>query len=498
MIGRMLGHYRIDSKLGEGGMGVVYRAFDTHLDRAVAVKVLRPDATTSPERKRRFVQEAKSASALNHPNIIHIYDIDTANLPDGPIDFIAMEFVPGKTLDLCIGKNGLSLKDTFKYGIQIADALARAHSAGIVHRDLKPANIIVADDGRVKLLDFGLAKLTERIVDDPEGAATTLTAQESPETEEGAIVGTVAYMSPEQAEGRKVDGRSDIFSFGSVLYEMVTGRRAFEGATKVSTLSAILDKEPKAASEISPAVPMELEKIIARCLRKDPERRAQGIADIKLALEELREESESGNLSGQVAATATVRPLARSPRRSVAIIAGVVALMVAVAGLAWWLLKRTSSAPARSEWVQITNLPDSAVQPALSPDGRMLTFIRGPSSFTTSGQVYVKLLHSGEPVQLTHDNHRKMSPVFSPDGSRIAYSVEGAPWDMWVVPVLGGEARLWLPNASGLVWIDKSTLLFSEIKDRVRHMAIVTSDESRAGSRDLYVPPHERGMAHRS
>src|SRR5258708_5663363 len=215
MIGQTLGHYRIDSKLGEGGMGVVYRAFDTHLDRAVAIKVLRPDAVASPERKRRFVQEAKSASALNHPGIIHIYDIDTANLPDGPTDFIAMEFVPGKTLDQWIGKNGLSLKDTLKYGIQIADALARAHAAGIVHRDLKPANIIVADDGRVKLLDFGLAKLTERIDDDPKGATATMATHESPQTEEASIVGTVAYMSPEQAEGKKVDGRSDIFSFGS-------------------------------------------------------------------------------------------------------------------------------------------------------------------------------------------------------------------------------------------------------------------------------------------
>ena len=396
MIGQTLGHYRIDSKLGEGGMGVVYRAFDTHLDRAVAIKVLRPDATASPDRKRRFVQEAKSASALNHPGIVHIYDIASANLPDGPTDFIAMEFVPGKTLDQYIGKSGLSLKDALKYGIQIADALARAHAAGIVHRDLKPANIIVADDGRVKLLDFGLAKLTEVIDGDPEGAATTMAAQESPETEEGAIVGTVAYMSPEQAEGRKVDGRSDIFSFGSVLYEMVTGRRAFEGATKISTLSAILHKEPKAASEISPAVPTELEKIIARCLRKDPERRAQGIADVKLALEELKQESESGRLSGQVAAATAVRPPARPPRRLVAITAGVVALVVAAAGLAWWLLKRPASAPARSEWVQITNLPDSIVQPALSSDGRMLTFIRGPLSFITSGQVYVKMLPSGE------------------------------------------------------------------------------------------------------
>ncbi len=497
MIGQTLGHYRIDAKLGEGGMGVVYRAFDTHLDRAVAIKVLRPDATASPDRKRRFVQEAKSASALNHPGIVHIYDIDSAHLPDGPTDFIAMEFVPGKTLDQHIGKSGLSLNDALKYGIQIADALARAHAAGIVHRDLKPANIIVADDGRVKLLDFGLAKLTEAIDSDPDDATATVAAQGTPHTEEGTILGTVAYMSPEQAEGRKVDGRSDIFSFGSVLYEMVTGRRAFDGTNKVSTLGAILHTEPKTASEISAGVPAELDKIIARCLRKDPERRAQGIADIKLALEELKQESESV-LSGQLGAATAVGPPAPSTRRFVAIASAVMALVVAAAGVALWLLKRPASAPARSEWVQITNLPDSAVQPALSPDGRMLTFIRGPSSFTTSGQVYVKMLPGGEPVQLTRDNYAKMSPVFSPDGSRIAYSVEGRPWDLWAVPVLGGEPRLWLPNASGLVWIDKSKLLFSEIKDRRLHMAIVTSDESRAGSRDLYVPPHERGMAHRS
>src|SRR5581483_612283 len=240
-----LGHYRIEAKLGEGGMGVVYRAFDTHLDRPVAVKILRADATASPERKRRFVQEAKSASALNHPNIIHIYDISSS---DGT-DFIAMEFVAGKTLDQLIGKNGLSLKDTLKYAVQIADGLARAHAAGIVHRDLKPANIIVADDGLVKLLDFGLAKLTAT-ADDSEAATATMNAQQTARTEEGTIIGTIAYMSPEQAEGKKVDARSDIFSFGSVLYEMVTGRRAFEGPTKLSTLSAILHKEPQPPGEL--------------------------------------------------------------------------------------------------------------------------------------------------------------------------------------------------------------------------------------------------------
>jgi eukaryotic-like serine/threonine-protein kinase len=493
MIGQALGHYRIEAKLGEGGMGVVYRAFDTHLDRPVAIKVLRADATTSPERKRRFLQEAKAASALNHPNIVHIYDISSS----GGTDYIAMEFVDGKTLNQLIAKSGLALRDTLKYALQVADALARAHAAGIVHRDLKPANIIVGEDGRVKLLDFGVAKLTETTVDsevDSEASTATMTAREDPQTEEGTIVGTVAYMSPEQAEGKKVDARSDIFSFGSVLYEMVTGRRAFGGANKISTLSAILHQEPQPMGELAPDLPAELEKIISRCLRKDRDRRAQHVGDIKLALEELRDDSASGKPSSTVKAGAQA-----TASNSVlpAMVAGAAVLLAATSAL-WWL-KRSPAAPPRAEWVQITNFADSVVQPALSPDGRMLAFIRGASTFFGPGQVYVKLLPSGDPVQLTHDETLKMSPAFSPDGSRIAYTTfSRKEWATWIVPVLGGEPRLWLPNAAALVWTGKSRLLFSEIKDGPLHMAIVTAEESRAEARDLYVPTHERAMAHRS
>src|SRR5215471_16370888 len=490
MIGQALGHYRIEAKLGEGGMGVVYRAFDTHLDRSVAIKILRVDAITSPERKRRFLQEAKAASALNHPNIIHIYDISSS---DGT-DFIAMEFVPGKTLDQWIAPNGLPLKDTLNYAIQIADALARAHSAGIVHRDLKPANIILAEDGRVKLLDFGLAKLTEPAADS-EAATTTMAAPERLQTEEGVILGTVAYMSPEQAEGRKVDARSDIFSFGSVLYEMVSGSRPFAGATRISTLSAILEREPQPLSDVAPNVPDDLAKIISRCLRKDRERRTQHIGDIRLALEELRDDTAAGKVSS---ASQTSAPAPARSRFPLAAILSGATILLAAAGAFWWL-KRTLVAPARSEWVQLTNFADSVSQPALSSDGRMLTFIRGPETFTGPGQVYIKMLPGGDPVQLTHDDLDKMSPAFSPDGSRIAYTVtKGRAWDTWVVPVLAGEPRLWLPNASGLVWIDPSKLLFSEIRGRGLHMAVVTAGESREGSRDIYVPPHERGMGHRS
>jgi eukaryotic-like serine/threonine-protein kinase len=489
MLGRTLGPYRIESKLGEGGMGVVYRAFDTRLDRAVAIKILRPDLALTPDRKLRFIQEAKAASALNHANIVHIYDIGEAE----GVGYIAMEFVPGKTLDRLIGRTGLPLRDTLKFAIQIADALARAHAAGIVHRDLKPSNVVIDDDGRVKLLDFGLAKLTETVEEDPDGATATL-RDTPPLTEEGAIVGTVAYMSPEQAEGKKVDARSDIFSFGSVLYEMATGRRAFHGATRAALLSAVMRDEPQPLTEMATGLPDELQKIVARCLRKDPDRRPRHIGDLKLALEDLKEESESGKLPAPAA-----RPASSSRRPLLLTIAAAAAVLLA-AGLAFERWKNPA-APTRADWVQITDLPDSVSQPALSSDGRMVTFVRGPKTFFGPGQIYVKMLPSGDPVQLTHDDSLKMSPAFSPDGSHIAYTTvdekNGVDWDLWDVPVLGGQPRKWLPNVSALVWLDPSTLLFSETKKGM-HMALVTSRENRAGARDIYVPAHERGMAHRS
>jgi len=231
MIGQKLLHYEIVEKLGEGGMGVVYKARDTRLDRFVALKFLPAEKIADAERKARFVQEAKSASALNHPNIITIHDIGE--------NFIAMEYVAGKTLDQITPRRGMRLGDALKIAVQIADALTKAHAAGIVHRDLKPGNIMVDGDGRVKVLDFGLAKLTETALGEDEATRTM-----KPHTEEGTIVGTAAYMSPEQAQGKLVDARSDIFSFGSVLYEMVTGARAFRGDSRMSTLAAVLQSEP--------------------------------------------------------------------------------------------------------------------------------------------------------------------------------------------------------------------------------------------------------------
>jgi serine/threonine protein kinase len=272
-----IAHFEIIAKIGEGGMGVVYKARDTHLGRFVALKVLPAESIADPERKRRFIQEAKAASALNHPNIVTVHDTGS----DSGLDFIVMEFIAGKTLREVIGKKGLKLDAVLKYGAQIAEALAAAHAEGIVHRDLKPGNVMVTDSGLVKVLDFGLAKLAE-----PKISEDAATQTMGPKTNEGVIVGTFAYMSPEQAHGKPVDARSDIFSFGSLLYEMITGHPAFTGESGLATLSAIVEKEPAPVSTIVPDTPPEVEKLIARPMRKDPERRIQHIVDVRLALEQ--------------------------------------------------------------------------------------------------------------------------------------------------------------------------------------------------------------------
>jgi serine/threonine-protein kinase len=266
MIGKTISHHKIVEKLGEGGMGVVYKARDTHLDRYVAIKVLPAEKVADPDRKRRFTQEAKAASALNHPNIIHVYDIDQAE----GTDFISMEYVVGRTLDQLIPPGGMPLSETVKYAVQIADALAAAHTAGIVHRDLKPANVMVTEKGLIKVLDFGLAKLSP--LSGIESMQTLTVA--------GTISGTLSFMSPEQAEGRPVDGRSDIFSLGAMLYEMASGIRAFERDSGISTLAAVLREQPPPLRNVPP----DLAAIISRCLYKNPGDRFQRADDIKQAL----------------------------------------------------------------------------------------------------------------------------------------------------------------------------------------------------------------------
>jgi serine/threonine protein kinase len=408
MIGRFLGHYEILTKLGEGGMGVVYKARDAHLDRFVAIKVLPPESLADPERKRRFTQEAKAASALNHPGIVTIYDITNA---DGT-DFIAMEYVQGKTLGELIGRKGLRVKDTLTYAIQAAGALAKAHATGIVHRDLKPSNIMVTDDGLVKIVDFGVAKLTvsSDMDDDQRTSAPTMTVKDRLETADGRIVGTVAYMSPEQAEGKRVDARSDIFSFGAVLYEMATGTRAFQGRSPVQTLAAVINAEPTPPSQLAKDLPRELERIILRCLRKDPARRVRGMADLAVDLEELR--SESGT---QIATTQG--PVRKRRMRWPMISA--VSILVAVAGA--WVLWPKSSAPLPSLTVEpLTTLSGDERSPTFSPDGHQVAFAwNGEKGDNTD--IYILPVGSGTPLRLTTDLAEDTAPAWSPDGSQIAF-----------------------------------------------------------------------------
>src|SRR5262245_10104241 len=424
MIGRRLLHFRIESQLGQGGMGVVYRALDTKLNRPVAIKVLARDAVSDPARKTRFVQEARAASALNHPSIITIHDIDTAE----GVDFIVMEYVPGKSLDRVIPRRGLPLAEVLQYAIKIADALAAAHAAGIVHRDLKPANIMVTDKGHVKVLDFGVAKLVERR--DANELASTETAPAH--TEEGAIVGTAAYMSPEQAEGKPVDARSDIFSFGVVLYEMVTGRPPFQGETKIATLSAILHTEPQPVSEAVEGVPRELERVITSCLRKDRNRRFQHLDDIKIALEELKADSESGKPAAPAGGLARPRQL-RWP-----ITAGAVLVATSAAAL-WFGRSREPVAPA--PLLRLTSDTGLSTDPALSPDGRLVAYASDRAG-ADNLDIWVKQVEGGDPLRLTSDSADEYEPSFSPDGNRIVFRSDRDGGGIYTIPPLGGEPGL--------------------------------------------------------
>jgi eukaryotic-like serine/threonine-protein kinase len=295
MVGTTVSHYEVLEKLGEGGMGAVYKARDIQLGRFVAVKVLLSTTGKNTDRRARFIQEARAASSLNHPNIITIHDI----VPTDDGECIVMEFVRGQTLGDIIANGKIPAVDCLKISSQIADALRAAHGIGIVHRDLKPANVMVTPEGLAKVLDFGLAKLEgeEGAAPFTEPAASDTTVSihlSSPKTAEGAIIGTVAYMSPEQAQGLKIDARSDIFSFGSLLYEMLTGNRAFNAGSGLATLTAVLRDNPAQLSKFNIEAPPELQELITRCMRKDVDQRYQSIADVKEALEQIYFATRSG------------------------------------------------------------------------------------------------------------------------------------------------------------------------------------------------------------
>jgi eukaryotic-like serine/threonine-protein kinase len=424
MIGRTLGPYEIVDELGSGGMGVVYKARDPRLDRFVAIKVLRGEATSDSERKRRFVQEAKAASALNHPNIVTIHDIARE---DG-VDFIVMEYVAGHTLDHLISRGGMKLRDLLNYATQAADALARAHAAGILHRDLKPSNLMVTDDGRVKILDFGLAKLSVRAL-----ASTETTLHADPvRTGDGLVVGTPAYMSPEQAEGKPVDARSDIFSFGAVLYEMATGLRAFRGDSTASTLAAVLTFTPTPPGQTVPTLPRELDRIIVRCLRKEPGRRFQVMADLAVELDEIKTESSERIEAVQV-------PPSRRRRWPWVAAAGVAFLVIAAAAWSY----RTGTAGSGPPMVtSLTTYGGVEAWPSLSPDGTQVAFVWNGEQ-RTNDDIYVKPLDAVTPLRLTSDPLPDTSPAWSPSGREIAFVrlQAGGRGTVYISPPIPGSER---------------------------------------------------------
>ena len=484
--GWRLGIYELQTLLGAGGMGMVYRAIDTKLNRPVAIKFL-SDQIADPPARRRFQREARMASSLNHPHIVTVHD---AGEFEGR-QYLVTEFVDGGTLKDWLAEARRAWPQVLELLIGVADGLAAAHDAGILHRDIKPANILIARNGYAKLADFGLAKLQ----DDNLQAATH--ARSDQPTRTGMIIGTIAYMSPEQASGQALDARSDIFSFGVVLYEVLTGQRPFTGATDLDLLQAIARRQPPPLPE---SLPLALRLLVEKALEKDPANRFQSMREMVVDLRRLLRQS---------ADTSRELTLASRSRRPITWLVGVAALAGVLAPAGVWFASRPPAEPRESRFTQLTNFADSAVSPALSPDGRMLAFIRGPNTTLTGpGQIYVKLLPDGEPVPLTNDSLDKMGPAFSPDGARIAYTgVDNrrfSTMDTWVVSPLGGqEPQRLLTNAEGLTWLrtpatSSASVLFSVMTHVGAQMSIVAANESRGDLRTIYEPKPPDGMAHKS
>jgi len=535
--GSKLGRYEILSKLGVGGMGEVYLAKDTKLDRRVALKILPAELAFSRERMLRFIQEAKAAAALNHPNVAHVYEIGEH---DG-LNFIAMEYVEGTTLREKIHYERTELRKLIKYLQQVAGGLAKAHAAGIVHRDLKPDNIMITRDGYAKILDFGLAKLIEIPTPGPDGGTISdaATVALEPHSIPGRLLGTVGYMSPEQAQGKtgQIDHRSDIFSFGCMLFEAVTRNRPFQGESNVQSLYRIVYEPAPLVKDFNPSASPELQRVIRRCLQKDPDERYQSIQDVALELKELRREmeedtqfdstippssrSQMGSQMGdasrsQVSTTATIGSQSstvdvsavstmssseiilgevRKHKRGLALAVGLI-LITGVAAIIWWQSSITpQAAPFRN--VKITRLTtggkigNAAIKgyTSISPDGKYVVF-----RTTESGKdsLWVRQVSTGSLVKIVPDSESKIGPTaFSRDGEFVYYSVFDNPLGtLFQVPVLGGSPRRIMAGVTSPVTLspDGKQLAFVRPSSSESNLLVANSDgtgERKIASRKL-------------
>ncbi|MEX0879711.1 MAG: protein kinase [Thermoanaerobaculia bacterium] len=460
--GTRLGPYEIVSPLGAGGMGEVYRARDTRLGREVAVKILPQAFALDADRLARFQREAQVLASLNHPNIAHIHGLEES----GGGRALVLELVEGETLAERIAQGPLPVEEALEVARQIADALEAAHEKGIIHRDLKPANVKRTPEGKVKVLDFGLAKALKPDHSSPD--VTTSPTMTAASTQAGVVIGTAAYMSPEQARGKVADKRSDIWAFGAVLYEMLTGTKTFGGETVSDTLAAVLRSDPDWGA-LPEGTPPGVRRLLRRCLERDPRRRLHDIADVRLDMEEAPGDSP-----------AAVPIPARGARPWLLVAAALSA--AAIAALATWRLASRSSGPATGPLVtklaRITRDAARSEWPSWSPDGSLLAYV---SNRTGNSEIYVRRGEGGQDVAITNDPAEDVQPAFSPDGGSVAFvstrssktgliriggtfgrNVRTYGGDLWVIPALGGAARrlasdanfpAWRPDGSAILYV---------------------------------------------
>jgi serine/threonine protein kinase/sugar lactone lactonase YvrE len=442
LIGKKLGHYEVLSLTGAGGMGQVYRARDVTLKRQVAVKVLPSSFSQNAERLSRFKQEARAASALNHPNIVTIHEI-------GEIDgchFIVSEYVEGETLRQRLNRGRMGLDEALEVVIQVGTGLAAAHTIGVIHRDIKPENIMLRPDGYVKVLDFGLAKLSAR-------SDTDLSMAARLKTDTGVVIGTSRYMSPEQARGLPVDARTDVWSLGVVLYEMLAGRAPFEGHTNSDVLASILEREPAPLASVAPNLPAQVQRVVAKALRKDREERYQVVKDMLFDLKSLKGELEAESLSAKI----------KRHKTAAMILAALVVMLAGVAYVAHEMTQRPGSNPQPPQRSLSRLTFDAGLQsePTWSPDGR---FIAYSSDRSGNFDIWVQAVGGGDAVQVTHSPAHDWQPDWSPDGTQIVFRSEREGGGLFVVPALGGRDQKISSFGYHPRWSpDRKKILFSNL-----------------------------------